>query len=268
MSQAESSQKTVAITGGASGLGEATARRFAADGYRVVILDQNGEQAKAVAADIGEMAQAHQLDVTDEAATEALAQQIWSEHGGCDALFTSAGILENCSTVMDMDLKAHDQLWEVNYRGTILSCRAFGRRMIQQKKGTIVTVGSICSTHAFPLPAYNPSKTAILRLTEILSVELGRHGVRVNGVAPTYVITPAVQARIDAGERDPEVIRNAGALDMLVKPANIASVVAFLCSDDAAAVAGVMLPVDAGWSPATPYKSYAGGMPWNRPSNG
>jgi NAD(P)-dependent dehydrogenase (short-subunit alcohol dehydrogenase family) len=129
--------------------------------------------------------------------------------------------------------------------------------------GAIVTLGSTNSFSALPLPAYGPSKTAILRLTQILAVELGRHGVRVNGVAPTYVITPAMQARIDKGERDPDVIRASGALDMLVRPENVADVVAFLCSDAAAAITGVMLPVDAGYAAAVTYKSFAGGLPWN-----
>ena len=83
-----------------------------------------------------------------------------------------------------------------------------------------------------------------------------------NGVAPTYVLTPALQARIDAGERDPAAIQNSGALDMFVMPEHVANAVAFLCSDQAAAITGVMLPVDAGWRAATPYKSYTGGLPW------
>ena len=83
-----------------------------------------------------------------------------------------------------------------------------------------------------------------------------------NGVAPTYVLTPAMQARIDKGERDPAAIRASGALDMLVRPANVADVVAFLCSDGAAAITGVMLPIDAGFAAAVTYKSFAGGVPW------
>ena len=130
--------------------------------------------------------------------------------------------------------------------------------------GAIVTLGSINSFAALPLPAYCPSKTAILRLTELLAVELGRFGVRVNGVAPTYVLTPAVKAKIDAGERDPEAIRRSNALGIFVEPADVAEVVAFLCSDAARAVSGVMLPVDAGHLSTDHYFSFAGGVPWQR----
>ena len=94
-------------------------------------------------------------------------------------------------------------------------------------------------------------------------MELGRFGVRVNGVAPTYVVTPAMQAKIDAGERNPDILRNSGALDILVEPFHIAEAVAFLCSESASAITGVMLPVDAGFNATIPYRSYAGGVPWD-----
>ena len=254
--------RTAVITGGASGLGEACARRFAAEGARVWILDANAARAAEVAGDIGGGARSAGIDVTDEAALLAIAERIEADTGAPDILVTSAGILETVATVMDEDMDIHDRVWVVNYRGTVLSCRAFGRQMRAAGRGAIVTIGSVNSFSALPLPAYGPSKTAILRLTQILSVELGRHGVRVNAVAPTYVITPAMQARIDAGERDPAVIRASGALDMLVMPRHIADVVAFLCSDAAAAITGVTLPVDAGYAAAVSYKSFAGGLPW------
>lgn len=259
------SDKSAVITGGASGIGEACARRLAHDGHAIWLLDVDADRAGRVAADIqaaGHQAKAMQVDVADADAVEAFAREVVSETGAPDILITSAGILHSAETLLDMDLEAHDRMWRVNYHGTVHACRSFGRPMLEQKAGAIVTVGSINSFAALPLPAYCPGKTAILRLTEILAVELGRNGVRVNGVAPTYVLTPALQARIDAGERDPVAIRNSGALDMFVRPEHVANAVAFLCSDQAAAITGVMLPVDAGWCAATPYRSYTGGLPW------
>jgi NAD(P)-dependent dehydrogenase (short-subunit alcohol dehydrogenase family) len=258
-------QKSAVITGGASGLGEACARRFAADGALVWILDANAERAAAIAADItaaGGAARSAAVDVADDSALEACAGRIRAETGAPDILVTSAGILETVNTVLDADMALHDRVWAVNYRGTVAACRSFGRLMREAGKGAIVTIGSTNSFSALPLPAYGPSKTAILRLTQILAVELGRHGVRVNGVASTYVLTPAMQARIDKGERDPAAIRASGAIDMLVLPSNVADVVAFLCSDGAAAITGVMLPIDAGFAAAVTYKSFAGGVPW------
>lgn len=259
--------KSAVVTGGASGIGEACARRLAGDGAFLWVLDINEDRAREVAEDIeagGGEARGIAVDVADATALEDCAARIEAETGAPEMLITSAGILEHSATVLDADLEAHDRLWRVNYHGTVNACRAFGRLMRSSGSGAIVTVGSVNSFAALPLPAYCPSKTAILRLTELLAVELGRHGVRVNGIAPTYVLTPAIKARIDAGERDPALIRDAGALDMFVLPEHIADVAAFLCSDQAAAITGVMLPVDAGWRAAMPYKHFAGGLPWEQ----
>lgn len=256
----------VVVTGGASGLGEACVRRFAKDGHHLWLLDKNEARAREIAEDIcksGGKADVLVVDVSDAEAMEQCAGQIAQQAGTPEILVTSAGILHSADTVLDMDLEKHDQLWDVNYKGTLHACRAFGRLMLDAGRGSIVTLGSINSLVPMPLPAYSPSKTAILRLTEILAVELGRKGVRVNSVAPTYVLTPALKARIDAGERDADVIRTSGAIEMFVTPEHVADVVAFLCSEQAAAITGVMLPVDAGYLAAMPYRSYAGGVPWD-----
>lgn len=253
---------TAIITGGASGLGEACVRKFASDGHQVWLLDKNEARAKEIAADIGSNANVVAIDVSDPQAMEKCAADIFASSGAPDILVTSAGILHSADTVMDMDLEKHDQLWDINYKGTLHACRAFGRQMQDAGKGAIVTLGSINSLVPMPLPAYSPSKTAIMRLTEILAVEMGRFGVRVNSIAPTYILTPALKARIEAGERDADLIRRSGAIEMFVTPENVADVVAFLCSPQAAAVTGVMLPVDAGYLAAVPYRSYAGGVPW------
>jgi NAD(P)-dependent dehydrogenase (short-subunit alcohol dehydrogenase family) len=262
----EGAKGVAVITGGASGIGEASAHRLAADGYAVAVVDVDAERAAAVAAELGGAvnAQSYACDVSDSDALHAVAKAIESELGPVEVLVTSAGLLENSATVMDMDVAAHDRLWQVNYHGTLHTCRAFARAMMARGRGAICTIGSIMSTAPSPLPAYTPSKTAIMRLTQILAVELGRHGIRVNSVGPTYVLTPAIQARIDAGERDPAVFRESSALKILVKPADVADVIAFLCSEQARVITGVHMPVDAGWSVATPYQAYAGGMPWDR----
>jgi NAD(P)-dependent dehydrogenase (short-subunit alcohol dehydrogenase family) len=150
----------------------------------------------------------------------------------------------------------------VNYNGTVYSVRAFAPAMEQRKRGAVVTVGSVNSYIQLPLPAYNPSKAAIKRLTELLCMELGRKDIRVNGVAPNYTMTPAIKSRIESGQRDPENIRKSGAVHMLIEPYHVANAVSFLISDEAAAISGVMLPVDAGYLAAAYYQTYAGGLPW------
>jgi NAD(P)-dependent dehydrogenase (short-subunit alcohol dehydrogenase family) len=255
------------ITGGASGLGEACARQFAKQGITVWILDQNGDRASSVADNIaaeGGVAHAAAIDVTDRNALDQLATRIHAETGAPDILVTAAGIIESVSTILDADMDAHDRLWAINYGGTVNACRSFGRLMRDNGSGAIVTIGSVNSYCALPLPAYCPSKTAILRLTEMLAVELGRHNIRVNGIAPTYVLTPGLQAKVDAGERNLDTIRNTSALNKIVTTQNIADVVSFLISDAAAAVTGHMMPVDAGYIAVSTYTGFAGGTPWDQ----
>ena len=259
------SKGVLVVTGGASGIGRACAKLMAKDYDNVVLVDlnENGLSDAAVeVSDAGGSCSTFVVDVSEADRIAEIAESVERDLGPVVTLVTSAGILQNATTTLDMDLDEHARVWDVNYHGTVYTARAFAQSMTERRKGAIVTVGSINSYGAFPLPAYCPSKTAILRFTQILAVELGRFGIRVNGVAPTYVLTPALQGRIEAGVRDANIILKAGAVEMFVYPENIADVVSFLCSDKAAAVSGTMMPVDAGWEAATLYRNYAGGVPW------
>lgn len=258
-------RKVAVITGGGSGIGEATARRFARDGFDIAILDRNSEGAAAVAKEItaaGGVAKAYACDVADAKQIDSLADQVARDLGAASALVTSAGLIPNTESVLDMDMAAHERMWAVNYGGTLNAARAFARQMIPAKKGAIVTIGSINSVLPLPIPAYNIGKAAVVRLTELLAVELGRHGIRVNSVGPTYVMTPPLKAKVAAGERDMAKIMAVHALPHLPVPADIADAIAFLCSDQARAITGVLLPVDSGWLSAVSYRTYAGGVPW------
>jgi NAD(P)-dependent dehydrogenase (short-subunit alcohol dehydrogenase family) len=162
-----------------------------------------------------------------------------------------------------MDMSAHERMWNVNYLGTIHSCQSIGRLMVPRRKGAVVTLGSIHSRLPMPLPAYNPGKAAIERLTQLLAVELGRFNIRVNSVGPTHVMTPPLESAIAAGERDMSRIMEVHALSYLPSAEDVANAIAFLCSDDARAITGVLLPVDSGSLAGISYKTYAGGVPWD-----
>jgi len=250
------------VTGGASGIGEATVRRFAADGDTVAIVDINAAAGEAVAKSIGASARFYACDVADAKAVEATAARIEADLGPADKLVTSAGLIPNAEAIMDMDMAAHDRMWQVNYNGTVHCCRAFARQMIPRRSGAIVTLGSINSRLPLPIPAYNMGKAAIERLTQLLAVELGRHGIRVNSVGPTYVMTPPLRAKVESGQRDMNKIMAVHALPRLPEPADIADAIAFLCSEQAKAITGILLPIDAGWLAAVSYRTYAGGVPW------
>ncbi|HEY1245178.1 MAG TPA: SDR family oxidoreductase [Hyphomicrobiaceae bacterium] len=256
------SMTVAVVTGGASGIGEATARRLAADGCRVAVVDINAAAGEAVAGSIGQGVRCYACDVSDAKAVDAVAARIESELGPAGVLVTSAGLIPNTESILEMDMAAHDRMWQVNYNGTVHCARAFARQMIPQGKGAIVTLGSINSRLPLPIPAYNMGKAAIERLTQLLAVELGRHGIRVNSVGPTYVMTPPLRAKVAAGQRDLGKIMAVHALPRLPEPADVAAAIAFLASDQAQAITGILLPVDAGWLAAVSYRTYAGGVPW------
>lgn len=262
-----SKESIAVITGGANGVGAASARRLAKEGHGVAILDVNDAGGDQVVADLraeGANARYYHCDVSDESLVDRIAGTVERDMGEVDRLVTSAALIPDTESIMDMNMQKHDRMWDVNYNGTLLACRSFGRRMIQRRRGAMVTVGSINSLLPMPLPAYNPGKVAISRLTQLLATELGRHSIRVNCVAPTYVMTPALKKRVESGLRDMKKILEVHALDRIPTPEDVADVIAFLCSDQSRMVTGALLPVDAGWHGGVSYLTYAGGVPWSR----
>lgn len=268
MTDSISPRPVAIVTGGARGIGGAAVRKFASLGHAVAALDVDRERGEALAAELraqGALVQFHYCDVADAVAVDALASRLQQEMGAAAVLVTSAALIPNTDSIMTMDLDAHDRMWRVNYHGTVHACRSFGRHMIEAGRGgSIITIGSINSVHTMPLPAYNPGKAAIARLTQLLAAELGRHAIRVNSVAPTYVMTPELQARIDSGQRDLSRMMQVHALDTLPTPADVADAMAFLCSTAARTITGVLLPVDSGFIASATYMTYSGGVPWQR----
>jgi len=248
------------VTGGGSGIGEAAARRFARGGRAVAVLDIDARKAEAVAVAIqayGGVARAWPVDVTDAPTIAAAADDIAREFGAVEVLVNSGGILQNATRVLDMSLEEADRILRVNYLGTVACCQVFGRIMKARKQGSIINLASINSYRCSAQPAYEATKAAIVLLTETLAAELGPSSVRVNAVAPGYTLTPAMQARIDSGQRDPKTILAATALGRFVKPGDVAEAIHFLCSEAASVITGITLPIDAGWLAATAYRSWA-----------
>lgn len=253
--------RTAVVTGGASGIGEATVMRFAAAGWNVVIGDVNAERAEAVAEAARTAGAASAgvvpLDLADEASVTAFADRICRMHPSVDAVVNSGGILQNGIRFNDMPVDEFDTVWRVNVRGTLLINQAFGRRMTKAGSGSIVNMCSLTTYRASPQPAYAPAKAALKSMTETMAADFGPLGVRVNAVAPGYTLTPAMQARIDSGARNPQAILDKSAIKRLVQPSDVAEAIFFLCSDAASAITGVVLPVDCGWLAYSAYTSYA-----------
>lgn len=257
--------RVAVITGGGSGLGEAAAKRLALENFSLAVLDVDVAGGERVVRDLeanGHKAKFMRCDVSDAAAVEAAAAVVENELGVVEVLVTSAAMQPNPECVLEMDMRAHEKMWKVNYFGTIHACQSFGKRMIPNEKGAIVTLGSIHSRMPLPLPAYNPGKVAIERITQLLAAELGRFNIRVNCIGPTHVMTPPLVAAIAAGERDESKIMEPHALNYLPEPEDVAETIAFLVSGKARAITGAFLPIDSGIIAKDAFVTYAGGIPW------
>jgi NAD(P)-dependent dehydrogenase (short-subunit alcohol dehydrogenase family) len=250
--------RIVVVTGGGGGIGAACARAMAQAGWRVVVCDIDMASAEAVAAEVGGVARS--LDISDRAGVEAAAAWVEAELGPCSGLIACAAHLENPHKPEDQSPEEWERIIDVNVSGSFHTCRAFGSRMASRSQGAIVTIASITALGSSPLVAYGPSKAALITMTRNLAVAWGRRGVRVNCVAPGPTLTPAVLASHARGERDPTRMRNATATGRLVQPEEVAAAVAFLMSDQASAITGVVLPVDAGVTVAGLWNLY-GGVP-------
>lgn len=237
--------KTIVVTGGASGIGGASAALFAARGAHVVVADRNAEGAVAVAKAVS--GSAHQVDIGSPESIARFAEAVHAEFGPVDGVLACAGAMPgDVLRVEDWD-GDWDRFFDVNVRGTYLTALHFGKAMAQRGKGSIVAIASTTGHRSTPLHAYGTSKAAVLQLVRNLSAEWGRSGVRVNSISPGYVLTEGLRASIDKGHRDLRRITDSSAMGRVIEPREIAQAAAFLLSDEASAVTGVDLPVDAGW---------------------
>jgi NAD(P)-dependent dehydrogenase (short-subunit alcohol dehydrogenase family) len=260
---AEAGARVTVITGGASGIGHAAARKFASAGDLAVIADLSEGSGLEVVKEIeaaGGRAAFRKLDVADAGAVRAAAEAIEAQHGPVDVLINSAGILQSATPLERFEDDEHDRIWQVNYRGTYLCCRYFGVRMARRRSGAIVNIASTSGIMHLPMLAYGPGKAAVISLTGSLGVELGRQGVRVNAVAPGPVLTPIQQRNIQAGTRDPRLMAAGTAMNRWVKPEEIADGLYFLASPAASANTGVTLPIDCGLLPGVGW-AMVGGIP-------
>ena len=257
-------KKTAIIAGGASGIGEATARLFATRGWSVLIADRNVEGAERIAKDLrtaGAIATSHAIDITSEAEVAEFVATAIATAGPIDVCVNSTGILENAVRVTRMPMQEYDAILDVNLRGAVLLAKAIGRHMCGRGEGSIIHLCSMTSVRPSSQPAYAISKAGLKMLTEIMAAEFGPSGVRVNSVAPGYTMTPTLRQRIESGERDPALVLDRSALKRFVEPVDVAEAIFFLCSEAARSITGVMLPVDCGWIAYSSYSAYATAPP-------
>ena len=235
------------VTGAASGIGEATAQRLAADGFGVVGLDRDAYRLKATMAAIGGSAVAG--DVGDRQ-THEQAAELATADGRLVAWVNCAGI-EIPTRAHDLDVRALTEVLRINVVGYALGCSVACATFLKQgAPGSIVNVSSIQAIVAFPDSfAYQASKGAVDALTRQLAVDYGHLGVRCNGVRPGVIMTPASQSLLNASAdpaRELETWADMHALRRVGHATEVASVISFLVSADASFVSGTLIDVDGG----------------------
>jgi len=255
------SDKVVLVTGAAAGIGRATALRFAREGARVAVWDVDDQEADPLTEELeraGAAAAAFQaVDVTHASTVERAVEKVLEAWGRVDVLINNAGIVRDAQLVKwkqgrkvaHMSTEVFDQVVAVNQRGVFLVTRAVVPPMIEQGSGVILTASSGVGIYGnFGQTNYVGTKAAVIGMTRTWARELGRHGIRVNAVAPGFIGTDMVQ---DMPRKVLDAMVAHTPLRRVGKPEEVAEVYLWLASDAASFVHGAVITVDGGLVPGT-----------------
>jgi 3-oxoacyl-[acyl-carrier protein] reductase len=244
--------KVTLVTGGGAGIGKATALRFAEEGAKVVICDVNEEAGNALLAELGPEARFYKVNVADRQEVQAWVDDVVAHYGRVDVLINNAGILrdglfvrvKDGQLVKQMEEAAWDAVIDVNLKGVFNCTQAVTPYMIKQGGGVVVNASSVVGLYGnFGQTNYVATKAGVIGMTKVWARELGRHNIRVNAVAPGFIMTEMVQQMPENILND---MKSHTPLGRLGEPRDIANAYLWLSSDEAAFVHGTTISVDGG----------------------
>ncbi|XP_040993536.1 secoisolariciresinol dehydrogenase-like [Juglans microcarpa x Juglans regia] len=246
--------KVALITGGASGIGESTARLFAEHGAKVIIADIQDELGFSVCQDKsinGDISYVH-CDVTSESDVENAVNTAVSKHGKLDIMFNNAGHIGQIhENIVALEQEDYKRVFDVNVLGSFLGAKHAAKVMIPAKRGSILfTASSVTQSHGIASHTYTASKHAVAGLTKNLCVELGQYGIRVNCISPHSVATPMLLKSIGIDKKKAEEIISSAAnlKGAVLEGGDLAEAALFLASEESKYVSGLNLVVDGGYS--------------------
>ncbi len=244
--------KVTLITGGAAGIGKATALRFAEEGAKVVICDVNQESGDALVKELGPEARFYKVNVADRQEVQTWVDDVVAHYGRVDVLINNAGItrdglfvkVKDGALVKQMEESAWDAVINVNLKGVFNCTQAVTPTMIKQGGGVIVNASSVVGLYGnFGQTNYVATKAGVIGMTKVWARELGRFGIRVNAVAPGFIMTEMVAKMPENILAD---MKSHTPLGRLGEPVDIANAYVWLSSDESAYVHGTTLSVDGG----------------------
>jgi NAD(P)-dependent dehydrogenase (short-subunit alcohol dehydrogenase family) len=246
--------KVSVITGAGSGMGRVAALRFAAEGSRVVVADNNGlaadETVRQIVAAGGE-AVAAKVDISREPDARTMIDLAISEYGRLDVLYNNAGIMPEADhSVVDTPVEAWDRVMAVNVRGVFLACKYAIPRMVERQSGSIINVSSFVAILGCSIPqdAYTASKGAVLALTRSLAVQFAPQGVRTNAILPGPVETPLLMDWLVKDEAAKKLRLARNPTGRFGKAEEVVAMAVYLASDESAWTNGASMVIDGGIS--------------------